>query len=279
MGPNFEYDYCCNGIGNTEAEAFENCLENMASFDSFDSFDFTEADEKLIRDDCGRVDDNVTAADELGVDEDDEESTFNDFPAYWHVGIKWNAQEEKRYKRIQDIQDIQNIQPLRYEDYSPINSIDKHGVFGTWGYKHRADGSASYGDFKDTDWPDSVGDYFNMLCDDIEETDELYFYVPYATGSDYSGSTVEVSNAQYMEDTYNEHDWVHPVYGGHGTYAVAIGVTGLLDCDKDTFDEVCELLESLVNYPLIDEQAHSEYEMEAIENAWNICVKDDFIRA
>jgi len=272
LGPNSEYSNCAYGIGNTEAEALEDCLEMMAQSGSIDLDD--EAEQR-IREDYGRADDNVTAADELGVDEDDEECAFADFPAYWHVGIKWSIREDQRYQRIRN---IPRIQPLRYEDYCAL-STDSNGYAKAWGYSRRADGSGSYGDFKETDWAGSAEEYLGSLCDDEEETAELYFYVPYASGSDYSGSTVEKANAKCIEDSYGEHDWVHPVYGGHGTYAVAIGVTGLLGCDEDTFDELCETLEGLDDYPLIDEDAHSALEMESADEAWDSWVADDFVRA
>lgn len=279
LGPSTEYTGCCYGIGNTEAEALEDCLEMFAQSGCIEVDDETE---KRIRDEYGRADDNVTAADELGINEDTDvplcgpDSTFDESPAYWHVGIKWNIREEQRYKRIRK---IEGIQPLRYEDYQPLNRSERSGVFGTWGYVRRADGSASYGDFKETDWPESAEAYLGSLCEDTEETGECYFYVPHASGSDYSGSTVEKANAKCIEDSYEEQDWVHSVYGGHSTYAVAIGVTGLLGCDKDTFDELCETLEGLADYPCIDDEAVSELEMEGADEAWDSWCKDDFTRA
>jgi len=100
--------------------------------------------------------------------------------------------------------------------------------------------------------------------------------VPYASGSDYSGSTVEKANAKCIEDAYEEHEWVHPVYGGYDTFAVAIGVTGLLGCDDDTFDEFCETLEGLEDYPVIDEEALCELEMESADEAWESWCRGDF---
>lgn len=272
LGPRSDYTDCCYGIGNTEAEALEDCMEMMAQSSRID---WTDEVESRIREEYGRADDNVTAADELGVDEDDEECAFADFPAYWHVGIKWSVREDQRLERIRK---IRHITPLRYEDYTPLET-DSNGYGKVWGYARRANGSASYGDFKETDWAGSAEEYLGSLCEDIEETAELYFYVPYASGSDYSGSLVEKANAKCIEDTYGENEWVHPVYGGHGTYAVAIGVTGLLGCDGDTFDELCEALEGLDDYPLLDEELHSELEMEGADEAWDSWGKDSFVKA
>jgi len=280
LGPSTEYTHCVYGIGDTEGEAFDDCMEQMAQSDSFDFNDMTESRISL---EYGHCDDNVTAAEELGIDEDTDvplcgpDSTFAEFPAYWHIGIKWNIREEERIERIRN---LPNIQPLRYEDYQPLNRSERSGVFGTWGYARRVDGSASYGDFKDTDWPESAEAYLGTLSDDITETGDLYFYVPYATGSDYSGSTVEASNAKCIKDEFGENDWVHPVYGGYNTYAVAIGLTGLLTCDDDdTFNELCEVIEGLEDYPVIDEEALWELESENSDEAWNTWCRDDFVRA
>lgn len=299
LGPSSEYSNCTNGIGNTEAEALEDCLEMLGQSGCIDVDDETE---KRIREDYGRADDNVTALDECGstaLDEypdhkcpecgnDISDIVFGmscaecgkefDYPEnvpYWHVGIKWNIREDQRYERIRN---LPNIQPLRYESYEST-SRDSHGYAGAWGYVRRADGSASYGDFKDDDWPESAEAYLGALCEDAEETAELYFYVPCASGSDYSGSTVEKANAKCIEDAYEEHEWVHPVYGGYNTYAVAIGVTGLLACDDDTFDEFCETLEGLDDYPVIDEEALYKLEAEGADEGWESWCKGDFTRA
>ncbi len=300
LGPSSEYTGCCNGIGNTEFEALEDCLEQLAQSGSIDLDDGTE---KRIREEYGRADDNVTALDETGCSVANEypdgncpdcgdslsdvsfgdncadcgkEFEYPEYVPYWHIGIKWNIREEQRIERIQNLPDIQ---PLRYENYTPLHPSDRYKGMKKWGYARRADGSVSYGDFKETDWPESVEAYLGALCEDIEKTEELYFYVPYASGSDYSGSIVEKANAKCIEDSYEEQDWVHPVCGDYNTYAVAIGVTGLLTCDEDTFDELCETLEGLANYPLIDEDVHSELEMEGANEAWDSWCASDFTRA
>src|SRR4030042_1747889 len=66
LGPNSEYSNCCYGIGNTEAEALDDCL---------DMAEVTDADEQRIRDAYGPCDD-TTAAEELGVED-------TDYPPYW----------------------------------------------------------------------------------------------------------------------------------------------------------------------------------------------------
>ena len=48
-------------------------------------------------------------------------------------------------------------------------------------------------------------------------------------GSDYSGSTVERSNYREFLEEFGEQDGVHEVYGGHGTFAVAVRVDAIDD--------------------------------------------------
>jgi len=295
-----EYTDCAYGIGDTEAAALEDCMEQMAQSCPID---FDASVEQRIHEDFGRTDDCVTALDEAGCTALDDypdkkcpecgndisDVTFGmdcaecgkefDYPdrmPYWHVGIKWNIREEQRIQRIQN---LPNVQPLRYESYEPVDPFHCHAGLRPWGYAHRADGSASYGDFKDDDWPESAEAYLSTIWDDSTITGDLYFYVPYASGSDYSGSTVEAANAKCIEDTFGENEWVHTVYGGHNTFAVAIGLTGLLTCDDDVFDELCEAIEGLGDYPVIDEDALSELEAEKTDEAWESWVRDDFIRA
>lgn len=278
LGPKSDYSDCCYGIGDTEAEALEDCMEMLAQSGSIE---FDEETERRIREDFGAVDENTTAAEYLGCADDaeaaecGEDSDWADSPAYWHVGIKWNVREEQRLARVRK---IPNLSPLEYGDYCAVER-DPNGYGNRWGTIRRADGSASYGDFKETDWPESAEKYLGALSDNPEDSEEIYFYVPCASGSDYSGSTVEKSNAKVFEETYGENEWVHSVYGGHNTYAVAVGLTGLLGCDEDTFDAICEALEGLADYPLLDEEAHSELEMELSDEAWDSWAKGDFIRA
>lgn len=241
LGPSSDYSDCTFGVGDTEAEALDDCIGMLAQ-----RVDLSDDDVKRIRAEYGDVDEETTAADAVGCEDSDD-----CYGPLYHVGIKWNLRRDERKQRIQN---IPNLEPLRYESYQGYGR----------GYTDRADGSASYGDFRRTDWNDKG---------------ELYFYVPYASGSDYSGSTVEKANAKWFEDTFGDNEWVHPVYGGHGTYAVAVGLSGLLACDDDTFEEVCEALEGLDGYPVFDDDALSELECEGTEEAWNNWVSGDFTRA
>lgn len=233
------YNHCCYGVGRTEAEALVDCLMSLD--------DFTSEEFKRIEDEYGPTDDETTS---LEVADGNPE-----FPPLFHIGIRYDFLEENRFSRILK---IKSLEPLRYESYC-----------ATQGYVIKVNGSARYGDFKSNDWPESAEAYFTNL----RESGELYFYVPYSTGSDYSGSTVTRANYLYIEEEYGE-DWVHIVYGGYDTYAIAVGLTGLLQSDR--FDEFCEILEGLEDYPLIDDEALYQLEMEAADEAWECWVEDAF---
>ena len=96
-----EFDHCTYGIGYTEAEALDDCIEMMAQSGNFD---FTEECEKAIRAEYGKVDADTTVDDYLGrndCDENDEDEDGDDCDdcddcgedAYYHIGIRWNEKD------------------------------------------------------------------------------------------------------------------------------------------------------------------------------------------
>ncbi len=122
--------------------------------------------------------------------------------------------------------------------------------------------SVSYGDFYERSW---------------NETEDVYFIVPYTSGSDYSGDTVTRANYKFFEKEYEDVDCIHLAYGGYDTYAIIINATKL--CDSEILEEITEILEGLADDPLIDEDLLTEVEMELIEDAWVCWVEYDFIKA
>jgi hypothetical protein len=180
--------------------------------------------------------------------------------------------------RLARLRKIDNLTFLRYEDYCAL-SRDSHGYGREWGYVTRADGDVSYGDLKEDDCPDSAESYLRALCTDDTDSGEVYFYVPCASGSDYSGCTVTRSNYLVFQETYGSEDWVFSAHGGYSTYAAVVGLTGLLTCADDTADSILDALDGLENYPLLDEEALSTLEMELADEAWDSWVADDFVKA
>ena len=82
------------------------------------------------------------------------------------------------------------------------------------------------------DCPESAVKYLEALSTDATEEGELYFFLPYASGSDYSGSTVEKANCREFLESYGEEAFVWEAHGGFDTYAVVLGLTGLLECRR-----------------------------------------------
>ena len=103
--------------------------------------------------------------------------------------------------------------------------------------------------------------------------------MPCASGSDYSGGSVCAANAKWFNDNFGSKKWVHAVWGGYNTYAIAVGLTGLLLCDDSTFDSVCDALEGLDGYPVFDDDTLSTLESEWTDSAWDSWAADSFRRA
>jgi hypothetical protein len=99
------------------------------------------------------------------------------------------------------------------------------------------------------------------------------------SGSDYSGSLVERSNFNVLKEAAENYPgsalapafWVE-LYGGHGTFALAFHI-------ERTPEEIREMLLALEDYPLADEEAHSELEMQAQDDAWENWARSDYRRA
>jgi len=262
LGPNSKYNFCAYGIGATEEEALADCLEQVAQ----QGFDLDDESEERIRAAFGDCDDSTTAAEELGLADDEVDEEWD---ASWHVGIKWNRREHQRFQRIRK---IRNLQFLRYEDY-------RRGKDGGWGYATRAEGDVSYGDLKIADCPVCADNYFNGLSTDDCASGEVYFYVPHSIGSDYAGCTMTAANCKVFLETYGENDFVFLGRGDYSTYAAVVGLTGLLRCDEDTFSAICEAIEGLEDYPVLDDEALCEFEREKANEAWEVWCAREFREA
>ena len=272
LGPRSTFHYCAYGIGDTEEEALADCLEMAAQ----QGFDVDGETEERIRAEYGPADDSETALEALGVEEEGEDL---DETPFFHVGIKWNCREEERLERVKK---LANVDFLHYQDYCPQGPSSRYSGLQEWGYTRRIDPddtSVSYGDLmRPDDCPESAVKYLEALSTDATEEGELYFFLPYASGSDYSGSTVEKANCREFLESYGEEGFVWEAHGGHNTYAVVLGLTGLLECPDDTFDSILGIVEGLEDYPLIDDEALSTLEMEGADEAWESWVAADFRR-
>ena len=95
-----EFDHCTYGIGYTEEEAFDDCIEMLAQSAGVD---ISDSDVERIRAEYGEIDADTTVDDYLGrndCDESDEDADDDDCDgyddggedAYFHVGIRWNEE-------------------------------------------------------------------------------------------------------------------------------------------------------------------------------------------
>lgn len=92
-----------------------------------------------------------------------------------------------------------------------------------------------------------------------------------ASGSDYSGSLVEVSNFQVLQQAY---PWLVEIRGGYGTFGLAY-----LGARENQNPALIESIAALSDYPLLDENHHSNLEREKVDEAWESDGRDDFKRA
>lgn len=95
--------------------------------------------------------------------------------------------------------------------------------------------------------------------------------IPYSSGSDYSGSTVEQSNYRVLAADSEVTAQSVLIQGDYGTFGIAY-----LGEPSDHIREICGALES---YPLLDESDHSELEMEIEQEQWADWGRKDFKRA
>lgn len=111
-----------------------------------------------------------------------------------------------------------------------------------------------------------------------QRKDGRYLVPALLSGSDYSGSLVQKSNHRSFSETFadGENEWWADAPGGHGTYAIVIDMQAV---PEDKEEEVAEFLNALSDYPLADEDLHSEMEMEAQNEAWENWGRSDFKKA
>jgi hypothetical protein len=124
-------------------------------------------------------------------------------------------------------------------------------------------GSSSYGNF-------NMGKAVPKVIDD-----QWYLIPEVLSGGDYSNSTlVEVSNHKVFLERHGGIRGVVDLSGGYGTFAVAINLAVVSPAE----DELWADLLSIKDYPLLDEDHHSNMEFEAQEAAWTDWARKDFIR-
>ena len=132
-----------------------------------------------------------------------------------------------------------------------------------------------YSNYKDTELPPNYarlnyGDLKSLHTNEATDTD---FLTPeLLSGSDYcSSSSVEVSNHRVFLAKYGKLPNVYDVYGGYGTFSVAIRLDSITP-------EMIEDLNALEDYPVLDEDDLGEVESETEQESWDSFVRSDFIQ-
>lgn len=102
----------------------------------------------------------------------------------------------------------------------------------------------------------------------------LLVYVPPAcSGSDYNGGALARANARALRELAESEGLVSfELHGGHGSHGTAFPLW-------ERSDELARVLEALEDYPVVDEDAHSEEELADEEQAWDSWIRSDFARA
>lgn len=79
--------------------------------------------------------------------------------------------------------------------------------------------------------------------------------------SDYGGDLCYLSNLQALTEEFGDSPAVKELYGSYGSSGLALDV-------RFCSDELLEAVESLENYPLLDEEHLSQLELEKEDEAW-----------
>lgn len=97
-------------------------------------------------------------------------------------------------------------------------------------------------------------------------------WVPdYCQSGDYGGAVHYLSNARELLSSFSSPE-CRELYGSHGSHGVAIDPRYLSG-------ELLEELQSLESYPVLNEEALSELELELQNEAWENWARSDFSRA
>lgn len=103
------------------------------------------------------------------------------------------------------------------------------------------------------------------------DTDLVELPVSY---SDYGGSDLDAANVRALIETLREDTFVH-LYGPHDSVGLALPYGRPLpdDPDNELLTLLVGMIESLIDYALIDESTHSDYVHELADEAWDSCLR------
>ena len=114
------------------------------------------------------------------------------------------------------------------------------------------------------------------LKETLKETD-IFIVSKYMQYGDYDNSCmVERSNYKIFLEDYKEEKGIFRIYGGYGSSGIAISIRYLLDPDnEEKAQSIIDVLNSLNDYPCIDDEDMSNMEYEAfIEALDNFAIRE-----
>ena len=85
--------------------------------------------------------------------------------------------------------------------------------------------------------------------------DRVFFAIPLATFSDYSGCSVERANARLLNDDSDIKEWMSMRRGSHGTEWHGFTESDIFQMDDETITQLDDIFGSLADYPCLDDEA------------------------
>lgn len=119
----------------------------------------------------------------------------------------------------------------------------------------------------------SAGRYALTLASERRDGGVRFVEIPGTLSGDYVGSLYETANRQYLAETYP--DVFVTVRDDFGAEFLVARADTVLDDDET---DLADVLLSLQDYPLLDEDTHTQLEMELISECWDEYAADDAIR-
>ena len=139
-----------------------------------------------------------------------------------------------------------NLKWMKYESY------ENRGE--GWQYYHApesAENIVSMGDFKP--------------C----KEKSAFFEFPFTAWGDYCGSTVEHANYNEMMESFKDNPALYDIRGGYNSHSIVCHVDILQD------EDILDILEGLQDYPLINDESHSNLEFDLQRESWDAWIKSD----
>ena len=103
-----------------------------------------------------------------------------------------------------------------------------------------------------------------------------FYCIPYCSFGDYMGSDVERANARVLENDDDLKEFVTYHSEGYGGQLYGFEESDLLAMNEEQLNALDDILRSLLEYPLLDEEICSEVAMELENEAWEGWARNDY---